>query len=506
MKNVAALSGFSLAHPVKSHGSFDRGDSLFGYAENAVDAAMAAGARYADARVVVSRSESIDVKNSSVESLDHGDSIGLGVRALIGSSWGFYGVSELSDSGAASAGHTAAEIARASALVAGPALDLADVGVVEADYETPQEEDPFSVSIGEKIDLLLDVTATMRSVDGVSLASARLTFWDTNKWFCSSQGHRIHQHLVESGGGFDATAIGESETQRRSFPQSFGQYETGGFEVIRRWDFPGNAGRIAEEAAALLGAPELEEGERAVILEGSQLALQIHESVGHAIELDRILGWEAAFAGTSHLELPRLHRHRYGSELMNITADATLPGALGTFGFDDEGTPAQRVPIVSEGTWVGVLSGRDSAAIAGLAPGGMVRGDGYNRLPMVRMTNVGLVPGESSLDEIVSETRDGVYMATNRSWSIDDKRLNFQFGCEIGWEVRNGKLGRMVRNPTYTGITPQFWASMDMLAGEDEWVHWGTPNCGKGQPVQIAHTGHSAAPARFTNVRVGVKA
>ncbi len=191
---------------------------------------------------------------------------------------------------------------------------------------------------------------------------------------------------------------------------------------------------------------------------------------------------------------------------MNITADATLPGALGTFGYDDEGTPAQRVPIVDEGLWVGVLSGRDSAAIAGLPPGGMVRADGFARLPMVRMTNVGLLPGDSSLEEIISETKDGVYMATNRSWSIDDKRLNFQFGCEVGWEIKDGKLGRMVKNPTYTGITPQFWGTLDMLAGGDEWVHWGTPNCGKGQPMQVGHTGHSAAPARFSNVRVGVQA
>jgi TldD protein len=234
--------------------------------------------------------------------------------------------------------------------------------------------------------------------------------------------------------------------------------------------------------------------------------LQIHESVGHAIELDRILGWEAAFAGTSHLELPRLHEHQYGSELMNVTADATLPGALGSFGFDDEGTPAQSVDIVRDGTWVGVLSGRDSAARAGLPPGGMVRADGYNRLPMVRMTNVGLLPGSSSLEEIISETGDGIYMGTNRSWSIDDKRLNFQFGCEIAYEVKDGKLGRMLRNPTYTGITPQFWGSMDMLAGGDELVHWGTPNCGKGQPMQVARTGHSAAPARFRDVRVGVGA
>jgi TldD protein len=275
--------------------------------------------------------------------------------------------------------------------------------------------------------------------------------------------------------------------------------------VIDRWGFAEHAGRVAEEAVQLLSAPEMDEGEKTLILEGSQVALQIHESVGHAIELDRILGWEAAFAGTSHLDLRRLNEHRYGSDLMNITADATLPGALGSFGFDDEGTPAQRVDIVKEGTWVGVLSGRDSASIAGLPPGGMVRGDGYSRLPMVRMTNVGLLPGDSSLDEMIADTDDGVYMATNRSWSIDDKRLNFQFGCEIGWEIKNGTLGRMVRNPTYTGITPQFWGTMDRVGNADEWVFWGTPNCGKGQPVQVGHTGHPASVARFSAVRVGVR-
>jgi TldD protein len=479
---------------------------VFASAEAAIAGALDAGATYADARAVSSREQSIDVQNGAVESVGQGDSLGVGVRALIGSSWGFYATDDLSDASLRAAGEKAAEIANASAMVPGPPLELGDVPVSDASYATPFDEDPFTVPLAEKVDLLLAVTNTMAAAPGIAIATAKLTFWDTHKWFVSSQGHRIHQHLVESGGGFDATALGESETQRRSYPQSFGQYETGGFEVIRRWDFAANAARIADEAAALLSAPVVEAGEKDVILEGSQLALQIHESVGHAIELDRILGWEAAFAGTSHLELPRLQEHRYGSELMNITADATLPGALGTFGFDDEGTPAQRVDIVKDGTWVGVLSGRDSAARAGLPPGGMVRADGYNRLPMVRMTNVGLLPGSSSLEEIISETADGIYMGTNRSWSIDDKRLNFQFGCEVGYEIKNGKLGRMLRNPTYTGITPQFWGSMDMLAGGEEHVHWGTPNCGKGQPMQVAHTGHSAAPARFRNVRVGVGA
>ncbi|NNC75546.1 MAG: TldD/PmbA family protein [Acidimicrobiia bacterium] len=477
---------------------------MFDLATAAVEGALAAGATYADARVVFSKDEAIEVLNGNTESVDRSEAAGVGVRALIGSSWGFFATPDLTDAAARRAGGVAADIARASAAVPGPPMEFADVPVSVAEYTTPHDEDPFAVPLAEKVDMLIDVTDTMKAVKGIALARADLRFFDTLKWFVSSQGHRIHQHIVESGGGYDATAVGEAETQRRSYPQSFGQYHTGGYETIRAWDYPGNAQRIAEEAAALLTADPCPEGEKQLILEGSQLALQIHESVGHAIELDRILGWEAAFAGTSHLELEKLGTHRYGSELMNVTADATLPGALGTFGFDDEGTPAQPVDIVKEGTWVGVLSGRDSAAIAGLPPGGMVRGDGFARLPMVRMTNVGLLPGDSSLDEMIADTEDGILMSTNRSWSIDDKRLNFQFGCEVGWEIKNGKKGRMLRNPTYTGITPQFWGTMDKLAGGDEWVHWGTPNCGKGQPMQVGHTGHSAAPARFSAVRVGV--
>lgn len=478
---------------------------MFDLGRVAVEGALDAGAAYSDARVVVSKTESIDVQNRAVESVDRTEQAGIGVRALIGSSWGFFATAQMTPAAARLAGERAAEIARASATVPGPPMEFADVPAVDDTYTTPFEEDPFAVPLSEKVDMLIGVTGTMQQVSGIAIARANLTFWDTNKWFVSSQGHRIQQHLVESGGGFDATALGERESQRRSYPQSFGQYETGGYETVRKWDYPGNAQRIAEEAVALLSADEMDERETSLILEGSQLALQIHESVGHAIELDRILGWEAAFAGTSHLQMDGLGRFRFGSDLMNITADATLPGALGTFGYDDEGTRAQRVDIVENGIWVGVLSGRDSAAIAGLPPGGMVRGDGYNRLPMVRMTNVGLLPGDTSLDEIIADTRDGVYMATNRSWSIDDQRLNFQFGTEIAWEIKNGELGRMLKNPTYTGIGPVFWQSMDRLAGGDEWIHWGTPNCGKGQPMQVAHTGHSAAPARFANVRVGVK-
>ena len=482
------------------------GDEMFDYAQAAVEAALAAGATYADARVVIRREERIGAQDGEVETVNRSADAGVGVRALIGSSWGFASTSELTDRAARRAGDEATATAKASALVPGSGLELADVEVAQDSYATPFTEDPFSVPLDQKVDVVVAATATMSAVEGVAVSTAQLMFWDTDKWFVSSQGHRIHQHLVESGCGMDATAVGEQETQRRSYPQSFGHVGTGGYEIVRGFDLPGNAQRVAEEAVQLLSAEPCPSGEMDVILESSQLALQIHESVGHAVELDRILGWEAAFAGTSFLELSELGRLKYGSELMNITADATIPGALSTFGYDDEGTPAQCVDIVREGTWVGVLSGRDSAHLAGLPPGGMVRADGFNRLPMVRMTNVGLTPGDSSMEEIVAETRHGVVMATNRSWSIDDRRLNFQFGCEIGWEVVDGRRTRMVKNPTYTGITPRFWAAMDMLAGEQEWFPWGVPNCGKGQPMQVGHTGHPAAPARFRNVRVGVKA
>jgi TldD protein len=479
-------------------------DTGYDLASAAVEAALAAGATYADARVVRRRSERIAARNGELETVATDEDLGLGVRALIGSSWGFAATSDLTDVAAARVGAEATATAKASALVPGSDLQLADVDVRQDTYETPHAEDPFTVPLGDKVALVTGVTRAMLEVEGVAVTTAQLMFWDTEKWFVSSQGHRIAQHLVESGCGMDATAVGERETQRRSYPQSFGHVETGGYEVIRRFDLPAHAGRVAEEAVQLLTAADCPAGEMDLILESSQLALQIHESVGHAIELDRILGWEAAFAGTSFLDLAQLGSLRYGSELMNITADATIPGALATFGYDDEGTPAQCVDIVREGTWVGVLSGRDSAHLAGLPPGGMVRADGFNRLPMVRMTNVGLTPGEGTMEDIVADTDHGVVMATNRSWSIDDKRLNFQFGCEIGWEVVKGQRTRMVKNPTYTGITPRFWGSLDRLAGEEEWMAWGVPNCGKGQPMQVGHTGHPAAPARFRGVRVGV--
>jgi TldD protein len=496
------------ADPSDSHGGRHRPSmwAMYDVVTAAVEAALNAGARYADARVMEMRTEAMAARNGAVESLDREERAGVGVRALIGSSWGFFAAPDVGSAAARRAGEQAAAVARASTLVPGADLGLAEEPATQGSWQSDYRVDPWSVSLAEKGDLLESVTRTMGE-HGADVSEASHRIWDTRKWLVSSEGHRIDQHIVECGASISALAVGERETQQRSYPGIRGQYGTRGWELIRELDLPANAARIAEEARALLTAdqcPSLDATD--LILGSEQMALQIHESVGHAVELDRILGWEAAFAGTSWLELPKLGSLRFGSELMNITADATLPGALGSFGFDDEGTPAHPVDIVRDGVWVGTLSGRDSAALAGIErSAGAIRAEGFNRIPMVRMTNVGLLPGSDSLDAMIAATDDGILMDTNRSWSIDDKRLNFQFGCQIGWEIKGGKRGRLLKNPTYTAISPRFWGSLDMLGGPDEWTFWGTPNCGKGQPQQIGHTGHPAVPARFRGIRVGVR-
>jgi TldD protein len=262
---------------------------------------------------------------------------------------------------------------------------------------------------------------------------------------------------------------------------------------------------VAAEAAALLRAAPCPSGTYDVILDGSQLGLQVHESCGHPTELDRVLGSEANFAGGSFLTTDKLGKFRYGSEHVNLTADATAPFGLGTFGYDDEGVPAQRWDLVREGVFRGYLTSRETAPKIGLERSqGAMRADGWSRIPLIRMVNVSLQPGEWEPDALIADTKRGIYMETNRSWSIDQLRYNFQFGTELGWLIENGKKTKLLKNPTYQGITPEFWGSCDAVCGPRHWVLWGTPNCGKGQPGQTMTTGHGAAPARFRNVKVGV--
>jgi TldD protein len=472
-------------------------------AERALDTAAAARATYADCRVVQRTVQTVVVKNGAVVSVANDEDEGLGIRVIVDGAWGFAAADRVDGASIDAAVARALRIARASARVRGKPLRLAPVQPVVGEYATPVQQDPFAISLERKADLLLRADAAMARVPQVTVREGSLEFVRERRFFASSEGARIEQNIVESGGGFDATATSADEVQSRSYPNSFGRHQLcAGWEAIEAMDLAGNGERIASEAAALLTAAPCPEGVMTVILDGSQAALQVHESCGHPTELDRVLGAEAAYAGTSFLTPDMLGGFSYGSEHVTITADATRPQGLGTFGWDDEGVPAQRTVLVDRGLFSGYMSSRETAAEFGWESSGTMRADGWSRIPLIRMTNVNLEAGESSLEEMIAGTEHGVYLETNRSWSIDDRRLNFQFGTQNGWLIENGKRTRLVRNALYSGITPEFWRSCDAVAGPDEWQLWGVVNCGKGEPGQAMHVGHGAAPCRFRNVRV----
>ncbi len=475
----------------------------------ALNVASVRGASYADVRVIAQRSRALTTKNGKVGSASDAESVGMNVRVLADGAWGFAASSELGRGAVEATAAEAVAIARASASVRREDVRLAPEKPVVAEWSTPYKVDPFSVSVEQNIDLLLKIDAELRSVAGITLAEANLNFNREEQWFVSSEGADIHQTKLSTGARYAAYAFAGNEIQKRSYPNSFGgQWQNKGYELIDELKLLENAKRIAEEAVALHKADQCPEGKFDIILDSSQLGLQIHESVGHPIELDRVLGMEANFAGTSFLTLDKLRTLRYGSDLVNVVADARQehgPG-LGTFGFDDEGVAAQCTPIITDGLFTGYLSSRETAHTIGEdRSGGTLRAEGWNRLPMIRMTNISLLPGKNplSLEQLIASTDHGILMQTNRSWSIDDKRYNFQFGCEIGWEIKKGKRVRMVKNPSYSGITTEFWNSLDAICSRDEWTLWGTPNCGKGQPQQVMGTGHGAAASRYCAIEVG---
>ena len=471
----------------------------------ALDAAQMSGATYADTRIVDTRSEEISVANGRVEGVESNASFGIGVRVIADGSWGFASSSEVTLDSAVVLAKQAVAIARASATVPGEPIRLADVDAYQDRWSGPCVIDPFTVPLQDKLDVLLRADETLRANEKVALTKAHMGFYAVHKHFGSTLGSYIEQDHVETGAGIVAYAVEGDEVLSRSYPNSHGgDWIQGGWEVIEAIDLPGNAPRVAEQAAALLAAEPCPTGKIDLIIDGSQLGLQVHESVGHPTELDRVLGDEAAFAGTSFLGLDDLDTLRYGSEHVTITADATVPNSLGSFGYDDEGVPAQRDPLVSDGLLTGFLTSRESATSIDRTSNGCMRADGWNRIPLIRMTIVSLEPGDWTFKDLIADTEDGLYIETNNSWSIDDKRLNFQFACEIGWEIKNGELGRMVKNPNYTGITPEFWNSCDAVCSRDHWKVWGLNNCGKGEPMQVAHVAHGAAPARFRGVSVGV--
>jgi TldD protein len=476
--------------------------------KEAVEAALREGAGYADARLVAQESESITVRNQEMEGVDRSFSQGVGIRVLVGGYWGFAATARSDPQELNRTAALAVSIARASARLPMEPVRLAEVEPATIQWATTVLEDPFAVPLEEKVALLMEASRQLQDVKGVAFGEASLDFLRRRSYFASTEGAAIEQTIVHSGGGIEATAIREAEVQRRSFPNSFrGHLRAAGYEHIRTLGLVDQAERAGQEAVDLLSAKDCPGEVTTLVLDSNQVIMQVHESVGHPLELDRVLKMEEAYAGTSFVSIEDRGKLRYGSDKVTITADATIPGGLGSFAFDDEGAPAQRVTLIDKGIFREFLSSRETAPVLG--PGALstaaMRADGWQNLPLIRMTNINLEPGEGTLSDIVGDTKDGMFMTTNTSWSIDDKRVNFQFGCEAAWRIKDGKMTELYKNPNYTGITTKFWGSCDAVAGAEEWILWGTPNCGKGQPGQTARVGHGASPARFRDVQVGVR-
>ncbi len=477
---------------------------------NALDEAVERGADYADVRVVERRVEDLQVKNGLPERIATVEDLGLSVRVLSQGAWGLAATNELGGDALAAAVSRALDIAAASARVQTSAAWLPSRPGEVGSYTTPMEQDPFAVPLEHRLALLVTCCEAMQR-PSVRVAQAHMNLFREHKWFVSSEGCSLEQVIVENGGGTVATAVGQDSTfQRRSFEN----HAQGGYEFILSLDLPAQAERCADEAEALLMAPVCPSGPRSIVLGSSLLALQVHESCGHPIELDRALGSEASYAGTSFMTVDQLGLLQYGSPLINITADATQPGGLGTFGWDDEGTPAEAFPVIKEGRFVNYLTSRETAwwlahhhsPACPVPPlpfsNGTMRADGWSHLPLIRMTNISLEPGSWSGEELLADTEGGLFLDTPKSWSLDDKRLNFHFGAEVAYEIEGGRLGRLLRDGSYTDRTPRFWNSCDAVCNERVWRLWGLPSCAKGEPMQVAHVAHGAAPARFRGVEV----
>ena len=472
----------------------------------AVGAGHGAGIRRVEVRISSpSRHEALAVRNGEATTLTRSERTGVGVRVLAKRGWGFATTASLTRAAVRATAVQARRLALSAGRTSSEEIPLLEEkGPARGRYRSKVRVDPFAVPLEQKLALLLETERALHVDPAVKNGHAGLQTWLEEKWYADSSGSSYRSSITHIGAGVHATAIGSGEVQRRSAPSSFGgDYRQAGWEFVEGLDLPGIAPSVGRDAVALLGARAPPTGPTTVVLGSEQLALQVHESVGHATELDRILGTEAGYAGTSFLRPEDRGARQYGSPLMQVVADATEPGGLGTFGWDDEGVPGRRTELVHDGQLVGFLSSRETAARVGLErAGGTSRGDSSARMPLIRMTNVDLLPGDRSFEELLEGVRDGVFLTTNRSWSIDDKRLNFQFGTEVGRRIRNGELAELFRNPIYSGMTPEFWSSMDAVGNASTWHLWGLPNCGKGQPSQTARVGHGAPAARFRNVAV----
>lgn len=469
----------------------------------AINSAKTAGADYADIRIIKQRDQRIIMMDRSPKQIDDEDSYGFGIRILKDGAWGFYSSSDVNKENINLGVKKALNIAHASAsTLEDEGITLASEPAHRDSFKTPIEIDPFSVDVEDKLNMLLDINEIMLNVNNIVKALSRFRATRKNQFFASTEDSLIETKIYTVNAGYTAVAVKEGDSQTRSFQD----YPLNtGWEHIESLNLKENAERIAEEAVMKIDADYPEEGEKDLVLNPSHLSLTIHESVGHPTELDRVLGYEANFAGRSFATPEKKGNFKYGSKKVNFLADNTLPRGLATTGYDDEGVKCQKWYIIKNGILQDYSSTREVApAIGEKRSRGSARADGYYNLPINRIPNLSLMPSndDNSPEDLISGVDDGIYIEGRGSFSIDQMRLNFQFGGDMFYEIKNGKKGKMLRDVIYQSITPEFWGSLDGTSGKDYWEPRGFRTCGKGEPMQVAQMTNGAPYARFRKINV----
>lgn len=470
------------------------------FAELALKRITASGAEYGDIRIQDSQTEQIEGEDRRIASIRDTQDIGFGVRVLYHGAWGFAASSILSLEEVPRVADLAVEIAKGSASVALERVRLAPEPVHRDRIVTPCRIDPFTVPLEKKTDLLLTTMETLHRQSGVARSSASLWARRDRKLFLSTEGTHLEFDLLAGQGECTATALYESRFASRSFNTP---HLRQGYELIEDADLQREASRVAAQAVEKVKASVVDAGQYDLVLDPEHLSLTIHESCGHPSELDRALGYEANYAGTSFLTTEKLGSFRYGSSHVNLVADNTEPDTLAATGYDDDGVSCQKWDVIREGIFVGYCTNREVAPKIGATRSrGSNRADGWGSVPIVRIANIGLEPGSATVDQLIADVKRGIYIEGHGSYSIDQRRYNFQFGGDAFWLIEHGRRTHMLRDVIYHGITPEFWKSCDGVADRAARRRYGFITCGKGQPGQSGWMTHAASTARFRQVQV----
>lgn len=463
------------------------------------------GASYADIRVARYQNQSIRSREERIESVSESTDSGFGVRVLCEGTWGFASSSRVNAKQIGDMTKAAIEMARANRKIRLKPVEIETLPAHDTEWLMPMKTDPFAVSLDQKTSKLLVINEAALKA-GANFCSSSMSFVREEKFFASSFGSVIHQVRVRSFPSFNVTVVDKASGRfdtRRSLAAPRGS----GYEYVAGYDFLGEVNTAVQEAKEKQKAKSVEPGRKDLVIHPTNLWLTIHESVGHPTELDRALGFEANFAGTSFVTIEKLGKLKYGSHLINITGDRTERDGLATVAYDDDGvqTKGNEFHIIKNGQFQNYQMALGQAQYIGRKKSNACAfADSWDKYPLQRMPNISLQPGEKkiSIEELCSDVRDGIYIIGDGSWSIDQQRYNFQFTGQVFYEIKNGKIGQMLRDVAYQGNTVEFWNACDGLCGKDEYHLGGAFNCGKGQPQQIAPVSHGAVPARFRQINV----